>query len=124
MIADNNNSQSTKDVTSNNDNPDNNNQSTSAETSNNNNPNNKNQSTSADSSKDNDNQTIGTVATSTPTPTHQSTSLVKKFLQLLKSSSNEPCYSEVSYVECYYPVVKPLFSQILLHLYGCVINVS
>ena len=107
MIADNNNSQSTSDVTSNNDNP-----------------NNINQSTSAETSKDNDHQTIGTVATPTPTPTHESTSLVKQFLQLLKPSSNESCYSEVSYVECYYPVVKLLFSQIPLHLYGCVINVS
>jgi len=124
MIADNNKSQSSSDVTSNNDNPNNNNQCTSDVTSNNDNPNNNNQPTSAVTPKDNNHQTTATVATAPATPTHESTSLVKQFLQLLKPSSNESCYSEVSYVECYYPVVKLLFSQIPLHLYGCVINVS
>ena len=126
MIADNNKSQSSSDVTSNNDNPNNNNQCTSDVTSNNDNPNNNNQPTSAVTPKDNNHQTTATVGTAPApaTPTHESTSLVKQFLQLLKPSSNESCYSEVSYVECYYPVVKLLFSQIPLHLYGCVINVS
>ena len=99
MIADNNKSQSSSDVTSNNDNPNNNNQSTSAVT-----------------PKDNNHQTTATVATAPATPTHESTSLVKQFLQLLKPSSNESCYSEVSYVECYYPVVKLLFHK---YLYTC-----
>ena len=99
MITDNNNNQFTSDLTSNNDNPNNNNQSTNDVT-----------------PKDNKHQTTATVATAPATPTHESKSLVKQFLQLLKPSSNESCYSEVSYVESYYPVVK-LFSH--KYLYTC-----